>query len=338
MFAFALHDAREGRLILGRDRLGIKPLFYVRLPDRIAFASEIKALLPILPGQPRVNPVALRQFLQNQFASGEETILEGIRRVPPGEILIVDRDLRIEHRRYWSALDIAPRAIGLDEAQAELDGLMHAAMLEHMRSDVPFGLFLSGGVDSAVLAALLHTSRGRSHQELLGRLSRHGDGARAGRGGAGRGALRAGSPPPGARARSGLRTHPAYGLGGRRADARLRQPADLDPGPNRRGRSEGGLLGRGRGRGLRRLRPVSPAAGRALDQGPAEPGQRRFPHPWSVVGTLVATAARAGARVGYDAGSRALSSGLAVDAEGAGRTCNGASTPTWSRPSRTTCW
>ncbi|NJO56425.1 MAG: asparagine synthetase B, partial [Rhodospirillales bacterium] len=120
MFAFALHDAREDRLILGRDRLGIKPLFYVRLPDRIAFASEIKALLPILPGQPRVNPVALRQFLQNQFASGEETILEGIRRVPPGEILIVDRDLRIEHRRYWSALGIAPRAIGLDEAQAEL--------------------------------------------------------------------------------------------------------------------------------------------------------------------------------------------------------------------------
>lgn len=157
MFAFALHDAREGRLILGRDRLGIKPLFYVRLPDRIAFASEIKALLPILPGQPRVNPVALRQFLQNQFASGEETIIEGIRRVPPGEILIVDRDLRIEHRRYWSALDIAPRAIRLDDAQAELDGLMHAAMREHMRSDVPFGLFLSGGVDSAVLAALLHT-------------------------------------------------------------------------------------------------------------------------------------------------------------------------------------
>jgi asparagine synthase (glutamine-hydrolysing) len=157
MYAFALHDARAGRLILGRDRLGIKPLFYVRLADRIAFASEIKGLLAILPGQPRVNPVALRRFLQNQFASGEETILEGIRRVPPGEVLIIDRDLRIEHRRYWSALDIQPRAIGPEEAQVELDGLLDLAMREHMRSDVPFGLFLSGGVDSAVLAALLQT-------------------------------------------------------------------------------------------------------------------------------------------------------------------------------------
>jgi len=156
MYAFALHDARTGRLILARDRLGIKPLFYVRLPDRIAFASEIKALLPILPGQPRVNPAALRQFLQNQFASGEETIFEGIRRVPPGEALIIDRGLRIGHRRYWSALDVQPRTLSPEAALAELDGLLDAVMREHMRSDVPFGLFLSGGVDSAVLAALLH--------------------------------------------------------------------------------------------------------------------------------------------------------------------------------------
>jgi asparagine synthase (glutamine-hydrolysing) len=157
MYAFALHDARAERLILGRDRLGIKPLFYVRLPDRIAFASEIKALLPILPGQPRVNPIALRQFLQNQFAGGEETILEGIRRVPPGVVLTIDRDLRVEQRRYWSALEIRPRAIDVEDAQSELDGLMDVAMREHMRADVPFGLFLSGGVDSAVLAALLQT-------------------------------------------------------------------------------------------------------------------------------------------------------------------------------------
>ena len=156
MYAFALHDAAAGRLILGRDRLGIKPLFYVRLPDRIAFASEIKALLPILPERPRVEPAALRQFLQNQFASGEETLIAGIKRVLPGEALVIDQELRIERHRYWSARDIAPRRIGFEEARAELDGLMHEAMREHMRSDVPFGLFLSGGVDSAVLAAMLH--------------------------------------------------------------------------------------------------------------------------------------------------------------------------------------
>lgn len=155
MYAFALHDAREGRLILGRDRLGIKPLFYARLADRIAFASEIKALLPILPGRPEVEPGALRQFLQNQFAGGEETVVAGVRRVLPGEALVIDADLHCERLRYWSALDLAPRRIGLEQAREELGALMDAAMVEHMRSDVPFGLFLSGGVDSAVLAANL---------------------------------------------------------------------------------------------------------------------------------------------------------------------------------------
>jgi len=156
MYAFALHDAERGRLILGRDRLGIKPLFYVRLPDRIAFASEIKALLPLLPERPQLVPSALRQFLQNQFASGEQTPIAGIQRVLPGEALVIDAQLRIERHRYWSALDVTPRAIGFEEARAELDTLMHEAMREHMRADVPFGLFLSGGVDSAVLAAMLH--------------------------------------------------------------------------------------------------------------------------------------------------------------------------------------
>jgi asparagine synthase (glutamine-hydrolysing) len=156
MYAFALYDAQHGRLILGRDRLGIKPLFYVRLPDRIAFASEIKALLAILPGRPEIEPGALRQFLQNQFAGGEETVIAGVRRVLPGEALVIDAELRVERLRYWSALDVAPREIGLEKAREELGSLMDAAMVEHMRSDVPFGLFLSGGVDSAVLAAMLH--------------------------------------------------------------------------------------------------------------------------------------------------------------------------------------
>jgi asparagine synthase (glutamine-hydrolysing) len=157
MYAFALHDSAQGRLILARDRLGIKPLFYVRLPERIAFASEIKALLPLLPGRPEILPGRLRQFLQNQFAGGEETLVAGIRRVLPGEVLIVDERLAIVRHRYWSALSVAPRAIDADQAQYELNGLLDSAMTEHMRSDVPFGLFLSGGMDSAVLAALLQS-------------------------------------------------------------------------------------------------------------------------------------------------------------------------------------
>jgi asparagine synthase (glutamine-hydrolysing) len=156
MYAFALYDARQRRLILARDRLGIKPLFYIELPDRIAFASEVKALLPLLPGEPEINARALRQFLQNQFASGEQTIIEGIRRVLPGEALTVDDQLRIEPNRYWSALDVRPRSGDPAGATDALDQLMDEVMREHMRSDVPFGLFLSGGVDSAVLAAMLH--------------------------------------------------------------------------------------------------------------------------------------------------------------------------------------
>jgi asparagine synthase (glutamine-hydrolysing) len=156
MYAFALHDARQRRLILARDRLGIKPLFYTELPDRIAFASEIKALLPLLRREPEINAWALRQFLQNQFAGGEQTIIEGIRRVLPGQALTVDDQLRIERKRYRSALDIGPQRRDARDAIEALDALMDELMREHMRSDVPFGLFLSGGVDSAVLAAMLH--------------------------------------------------------------------------------------------------------------------------------------------------------------------------------------
>mgnify|MGYP001046633722 FL=1 len=156
MYAFALHDIRRRRLILARDRLGIKPLFYAELPGRIVFASELKALLPLLPQAPQIEPGALRQFLQNQFATGEATIIQGIRRVLPGEVLTIDYGLGVERRRYWSALDVAPRDIDVPTAVETLGRLMDEVMREHMRSDVPFGLFLSGGVDSAVLAAMLH--------------------------------------------------------------------------------------------------------------------------------------------------------------------------------------
>jgi len=156
MFAFALHDTESGELILGRDRLGIKPLFYAVLPDRVVFGSEIKALLALMPQPPDIHSEALLQFLQNQFSSGRDTIFSGIRRLLPGECLRIDRDLNSVHLRFWSALDVKPRtAISEAEALEELEPLMQQVMHEHMRSDVPFGLFLSGGVDSAVLLALL---------------------------------------------------------------------------------------------------------------------------------------------------------------------------------------
>ena len=169
MYAFALYDDAKRCLLLVRDRLGIKPLFYVRLPGRIAFASEIKALLPLLPNRPSVHAPALQQFLLQQFSSGEETVIAGIQRVLPGEMLVIDADLRIRRQRYWSPLDVTPSAVSVNEAAQQLDDLLSISMREHMRADVPFGLFLSGGLDSAVLACQLKAQgAGRIHSYSVG--------------------------------------------------------------------------------------------------------------------------------------------------------------------------
>jgi asparagine synthase (glutamine-hydrolysing) len=155
MFAFALYDSCEKKLILARDRLGIKPLYYVELPDRVAFASEIKALLPLLPRSPALSAPALLEFLRHEHSIGEHTIVEGIKRLAPGTALEIDSQCRTRARRYWSALDVTPRSIDMAQATEEFDALMQQVMREHIRSDVPYGLFLSAGVDSGILGALL---------------------------------------------------------------------------------------------------------------------------------------------------------------------------------------
>jgi asparagine synthase (glutamine-hydrolysing) len=164
MFAFALWDRQAQQLLLARDRLGIKPLYYCQLPDRILFASEIKALLPQLPRQPAIRPQALSQFLQNQFISGRETIFQGIQRILPGEYLRIDASLKITRHRYWMPQRAAPRDIEFSQAKLEFDQLFAQIFNEHIRSDVPYGLFLSGGVDSAVLLAMLKRWQGQPIQ------------------------------------------------------------------------------------------------------------------------------------------------------------------------------
>jgi asparagine synthase (glutamine-hydrolysing) len=155
MFAFALYSVRERSLVLARDRLGIKPLYYVQLPDRIAFASELKGLLPLLPGVPELSSPALASFLELGFHSLEETILKGVRRLVPGTALVIDEDLETRTVTYWSPLNILPRDLSMDEAVEEFDSLFDQVLREHMRSDVPYGLFLSGGLDSGSLLARL---------------------------------------------------------------------------------------------------------------------------------------------------------------------------------------
>lgn len=155
MFAFALYDGARKRLILARDRLGIKPLFLAIQASGIAFASEIKGLLPLLDEPPPIDPQGLAAYLQNQFATGARTLLRGVERVLPGEALWIERGEVSRRQRYWSPLHVQPLDLGYDEAATRFDDLMDRVITQHMRSDVPFGLFLSGGVDSAVLLAAL---------------------------------------------------------------------------------------------------------------------------------------------------------------------------------------
>lgn len=159
MFAFALYDTAAQRLFLARDRLGIKPLFLAHLPHGIAFASELKGLLPYFEHAPAVDPDGLLQYLNNQFSSGATTLLEGVERVAPAELVVVERGRVTRRLRYWKPAGDVRHGLDFATASDEFDRLMGTVMREHMRADVPYGLFLSGGVDSSVLLALLSRYR-----------------------------------------------------------------------------------------------------------------------------------------------------------------------------------
>ena len=161
MFAFALYDRATRELVLARDRLGIKPLYYAELPDRLLFASELKALLAVWPREPELEPQALVEFLQHRFNTGETGLVHGIRRLAPGTALVVDTTLHLREHRYWSPLELRPRRIRLEEAVEEFEPLIRRVMIEHLRADVPYGLFLSSGVDSGSLLALITELSGR---------------------------------------------------------------------------------------------------------------------------------------------------------------------------------
>jgi len=155
MFAFAAWDTREQRLLLARDRLGIKPLYYQVLPDGIAFASELKALLVL--GEPEIDRSAVRDFLFHGYIPAPKSIYRGIAKLPAGHVLTWTRG-RISIERYWSpSTAIFARSAG-DTVQ-ELDALLRDVVPAHTLSDVPVGVFLSGGIDSALTAYYLQTPR-----------------------------------------------------------------------------------------------------------------------------------------------------------------------------------
>jgi asparagine synthase (glutamine-hydrolysing) len=154
MFAFAIWDGRRRRLFLARDRIGIKPLCYAMNADGIAFASELQALT-ILPGiDLDVDLGALDKYLHLQYIPAPETIHRGIRKLAPGHRLVVEADGRTRGPERWWRFEWAPEQ-GVSEAEwlERLDASLKDAVQSHLVSDVPWGAFLSGGVDSSTVVA-----------------------------------------------------------------------------------------------------------------------------------------------------------------------------------------
>jgi asparagine synthase (glutamine-hydrolysing) len=156
MFAFALWDARQRRLFAARDRLGIKPFYYRKSADNFLFGSEIKVILAHPGVVPEFNRAILPEYLAFGYLSGADTFFAGIHKLMPGHTLELDErgGLRIEP--YWDLVPTADGAVHPENYYVETyRDLLEQAVGSHLMSDVPLGVFLSGGVDSSAVAALM---------------------------------------------------------------------------------------------------------------------------------------------------------------------------------------
>ena len=155
MYAIAIYDPIASRLVLTRDPFGIKPLYYVEAPTYFAFASEPQALIAAGLADRTIRPRARAELFQIKFTTGSDTIFSQIQRVVPGETLVV-ADGRIVGRRRRSALPKdATSNMNYRDALQQLDEVLRDSLSHHLRSDVPYGLFLSGGIDSSTLVGLM---------------------------------------------------------------------------------------------------------------------------------------------------------------------------------------
>lgn len=154
MFAFALWDHTARTLFIGRDRIGKKPLHYLLDRDGIAFASEPKAFLADPAFQPEPNPEALSAYLTYQYVPSPLSAFQGVHKLPPAHYLVV-KDGRVTVERYWKLSYATKRQITEDEACHELVERLREAVRLRLISDVPLGAFLSGGVDSSAVVALM---------------------------------------------------------------------------------------------------------------------------------------------------------------------------------------
>jgi asparagine synthase (glutamine-hydrolysing) len=157
MFAIALWDRPRRRLILARDRMGVKPLYVAETSQGLAFASEVKSLLAAGVVEPRLDPDAAELFMAWGYVPGPATLFAGVRKLPPASCLLYADGCVVEQREYWSPWEAPPEAPGAswEEDGERLLELLRTATRARMVSDVPLGVMLSGGLDSSLITALM---------------------------------------------------------------------------------------------------------------------------------------------------------------------------------------
>ncbi|MDQ6733565.1 MAG: asparagine synthase (glutamine-hydrolyzing) [Nitrospirota bacterium] len=160
MFAFAIWDRRTETLLLARDRMGIKPLYYAATPRLFAFASEVKPLLTVDEVQSSLNHQALHDYLTHRYTTAPQTMWQDIRKLEPGHLLVI-RNGRMEKKAYW-ALDFTKKLVASEEDMIEeCKRRLRASTKSHLVGEVPHGVFLSGGLDSTVIAGLVSELSGK---------------------------------------------------------------------------------------------------------------------------------------------------------------------------------
>jgi len=159
MFAFALVDRRTGTVFLARDRMGIKPLHYAVDGDRLVFASELKGLLRDPALRRGIDPVALDEYLAYEFVPSPRSIVRGVNKLRPGHTLTWSvAEGKAQVKRYWAPslnVDGGERSRDVDEECAELRAVLRESVRKELISDVPLGVFLSGGIDSSAVTAMM---------------------------------------------------------------------------------------------------------------------------------------------------------------------------------------
>jgi asparagine synthase (glutamine-hydrolysing) len=160
MFAFALWDSKKRILFVARDRLGIKPFYFLRSEEKFLFASEIKALLADPDVRATLNRRALPEFLTFGYLSGTETLFEGIQKLAPGHTAVLEESGHLNIQQYWDVpFEEATERRPLSHYVNGYRDLLEESVKSHLMSDVPLGVFLSGGIDSSAIAALVSDNR-----------------------------------------------------------------------------------------------------------------------------------------------------------------------------------